>query len=122
MVVRAKVHTISGFSAHADQNELLAWIGHFKNPQLKVFVIHGEESTSLAFAQVLRESFPFQVNVPEWQETIPLLPLKEKAAEKAPEPEKTPETEELLTLMASLKGRLQAFDGQLGGAGNLGKR
>ncbi len=82
VAVRAKVHTISGFSAHADQNELLSWIRNFKNPQLTVFVIHGEESTSLAFAQVLRDSFPFQVNVPEWQETIPLLPLKEKAPPK----------------------------------------
>ncbi len=121
VAVRAQVHTISGFSAHADQNELLSWIRNFKNPQLTVFVIHGEESTSLAFAQVIRESFPFQVIVPEWQETIPLLPLKEKAAEKSPEPEKTPETEELLTLLASLKGRLQAFDGQLGEPGNLEK-
>ena len=58
VVVRAKVHTINGFSAHADQKELMSWIGNFKNPHLTVFVIHGEESTSLAFAQVHSRSFP----------------------------------------------------------------
>jgi len=115
VAVRAKVHTISGFSAHADQKELLSWIGNFKNPQLTVFVIHGEESTSLAFAQVLRESFPFQVQVPHWQETIPLLPLKEKVAEQPPE------VAELQNLLASLKERLQVFDGQLGGVEPLKK-
>jgi metallo-beta-lactamase family protein len=115
VVVRARVHTINGFSAHADQNELMSWIGNFKNPNLTVFVIHGEESTSLAFAQSLREAFPFQVNVPQWQETLPLLPAKEKAAEQPPE------AAELQTLLASLKDRLQAFDSQLGGAGVLEK-
>jgi metallo-beta-lactamase family protein len=115
VVVRARVHTINGFSAHADQKELLSWIGNFKNPRLMIFVIHGEESTSLAFAQVLRESFPFQVNVPQWQETIPLLPPKEKTAEQPPE------AEELQTLFTSLKDRLQVFDRRLGGAGTLEK-
>ena len=74
VVVRAKVHTIGGFSAHADQKELLTWIGHFKNPGLKIFVIHGEESVSLAFAQAIQKSFPFQVEVPHWLETITLIP------------------------------------------------
>jgi metallo-beta-lactamase family protein len=115
VAVQARVHTINGFSAHADQKELLSWVGNFKNPHLTIFVIHGEESTSLAFAQVLRESFPFQVKVPEWQETIPLLPPKEKAAERLPE------AEELQTLVASLKDRLQVFDGRLGEAGTLEK-
>jgi metallo-beta-lactamase family protein len=115
VVVRAKVHTINGFSAHADQKELMSWIGNFKNPHLTVFVIHGEESTSLAFAQALRESFPFQVNVPHWQETLPLLPAGEKAAEQPSE------AAELQTLFTSLKDRLQTFDGQLGGAGTLEK-
>jgi metallo-beta-lactamase family protein len=115
VVVRAKVHTINGFSAHADQKELMSWIGNFKNPLLTVFVIHGEEATSLAFAQALRESFPFQVNVPNWQETVPLLPPKEKAAEQPLE------AAEIQTLLTSLKDRLKAFDGRLAGTGPLEK-
>jgi len=113
VAVRARVHTINGFSAHADQKELLSWIGNFKNPKLEIFIIHGEESTSLAFAQSIQAAFPFQVHVPHWQETISLLPPKETAAEQPPE------AEELLTLFASLKDRLQDLGGRLGRAGTL---
>jgi metallo-beta-lactamase family protein len=38
--VRAQVWTINGFSAHADQPSLLAWLG--ETPRRKVFVVHGE--------------------------------------------------------------------------------
>jgi metallo-beta-lactamase family protein len=113
VAVRARVHTINGFSAHADQKELMAWIGNFKNPQMEIFLIHGEESTSLAFAQALREAFPFQVQVPQWQETLTLLPPQERATEQPPE------SGELLTLLASLQNRFQALGGRLGGGGSL---
>jgi metallo-beta-lactamase family protein len=109
VVVKAKVHTINGFSAHADQKELLEWIGHFKNPNLKVFVIHGEESTSLAFAQAIQNSYPFQVKVPEWKETIPLIPPQARIAEPIPEAEEIP------ALIASLEGRLHSIKGYMGG-------
>jgi metallo-beta-lactamase family protein len=74
VVVRAKIHTIGGFSAHADQKELLAWLSHFKNPDLQVFIVHGEESSSLAFARAIQQAFPFQVEVPHWQEALSLIP------------------------------------------------
>ncbi|MEW6186856.1 MAG: MBL fold metallo-hydrolase [Thermodesulfobacteriota bacterium] len=109
VAVRARVHTINGFSAHADQKELMAWIGNFKNPKMEIFLIHGEESTSLSFAQALKEAFPFPVHVPEWQETIDLHPPKERATEQPPE------AEELLTLLASLQNRFQDLGGRLGG-------
>ena len=115
VAVRAKVHTIGGFSAHADQKELLTWIGHFKNPRLKVFVIHGEESTSLVFAQIIHKSFPFQVEVPHWLEAITLIPPKERAAELIPE------AEEILALFASLEDRWQAFRTYLEGISGLRK-
>jgi metallo-beta-lactamase family protein len=38
--VRAQVWTINGFSAHADQPSLLAWLGDA--PRRKVFLVHGE--------------------------------------------------------------------------------
>jgi metallo-beta-lactamase family protein len=115
VAVRAKVHTIGGFSAHADQKDLLTWIGHFKNPKLKVFVIHGEESASLAFAQIIQKSFPFQVEVPHWLETITLLPSKARAAEL------TIEAEEIPTLFASLESRWQTFKNYTEGRGGLRK-
>jgi metallo-beta-lactamase family protein len=115
VIVRAKVHTIGGFSAHADQNELLTWISHFKNPKLQVFVIHGEESASLAFAQSIQQAFPFEVKVPQWLETLPLIPLKESQVQR-------PSTDqELPTLLASLEDRWQALKGRLEGVRALKK-
>jgi metallo-beta-lactamase family protein len=40
--VNARIHSISGFSAHADQSELLAWIEGFDKLD-KIFLIHGEK-------------------------------------------------------------------------------
>ncbi len=40
--VRAAVHTINGFSAHADQQELLAWHRQISGCEA-TFLVHGEE-------------------------------------------------------------------------------
>jgi metallo-beta-lactamase family protein len=81
VVVRAKVHTIGGFSAHADQNELLAWLTPLAHPGLKVNLIHGEESGAMTFKQVAQARFPkVQFNVPQWREVIQLGPVGEVEA------------------------------------------
>jgi metallo-beta-lactamase family protein len=64
VIVRAKVFTIGGLSAHADQDGLLEWIGHFKNPKMRVYVIHGEQSVSEEFASIVRHKFGFDTQVP----------------------------------------------------------
>jgi metallo-beta-lactamase family protein len=46
--VRAHIHTINGFSAHADQAELLAW--HTQAGAKRTFLVHGEEQTMRSFA------------------------------------------------------------------------
>ena len=47
--VRAKIFTINGFSAHADQAELLAWHKKIDNPK-RTFLVHGEQETMRKFA------------------------------------------------------------------------
>ena len=54
VAVKAKVFTIGGFSAHADQKDLLEWVGHFESKP-KVFVIHGEQTASETLARKIRE-------------------------------------------------------------------
>ncbi|WP_298359546.1 MBL fold metallo-hydrolase [Rhodoblastus sp.] len=49
VAVRAHIHTINGFSAHADQAELLAWRAR-ANPR-RTFLVHGEEAAMQAFAK-----------------------------------------------------------------------
>ncbi|MCX7965275.1 MAG: MBL fold metallo-hydrolase [Syntrophorhabdaceae bacterium] len=63
IAIRARVYTIGGFSAHADQKELLEWLGSFKNSP-KVFVVHGEEDVEMEFARVVNEKLGFITYVP----------------------------------------------------------
>ena len=53
--VRAKIHTINGFSAHADQAELLAWHGKIQGVS-ETFLVHGEELTMNNFAALLKNT------------------------------------------------------------------
>lgn len=63
--LKAEVDTINGFSAHADRTELLEWTGHYKKQPQKTFIVHGEETASLAFADALRKQGLKEVHVPE---------------------------------------------------------
>ncbi|MFZ3355050.1 MAG: MBL fold metallo-hydrolase [Xanthobacteraceae bacterium] len=49
--VRATIHTLNGFSAHADQAGLLKWHGH--TGAARTFLTHGEENAMRAFASLL---------------------------------------------------------------------
>jgi metallo-beta-lactamase family protein len=65
--VRASVHTINGFSAHADQAELLTWHGH--TGAARTFLTHGEEDAMQAFASRLGNT---QVQMPALNQSFDL--------------------------------------------------
>jgi len=70
--VRAKVFTIGGFSAHADQSDLLEWLGRFESPQMQVHIIHGEQDISEIFAALVSKQLGFRTDVPGIGDTISL--------------------------------------------------
>ncbi|ROR01771.1 MBL fold metallo-hydrolase RNA specificity domain-containing protein [Desulfosoma caldarium] len=70
IMVRARVFTIGGFSAHADQEELLQWLAHFTNPKLQVVVIHGEKKIATTFAETVRRRLSLETTVPELRQTL----------------------------------------------------
>lgn len=96
VAVKAKIHTIGGFSAHADRRELLDWIGHFKSKEMKVFVVHGEEKSAQSLAESIRQAgFP-NVKVPSLTEEVDLgepLPMV------APEAQRQVPPQDLLFLL-----------------------
>jgi metallo-beta-lactamase family protein len=56
--LKAHVHQIGGFSAHADKNEMLTFLKQSNLKVKKIAVVHGEEEQSLAFADILsKEGF-----------------------------------------------------------------
>ena len=64
--VKAATHTIGGFSAHADRNELMAWWRTIGSPETTILV-HGDEDAMNAFARRLRDT---HVIIPQLQEEI----------------------------------------------------
>lgn len=70
--VRAKVHTLGGFSAHADQNDLRYWLRGFGHSPRRVFMVHGEESIANEFAKEMKEDLNVDTYVPSMLETVTL--------------------------------------------------
>ena len=53
--VRAKICTVGGLSAHADQATLIDWLRGFTSPPGQTCVVHGEASNSAAFVEAIGE-------------------------------------------------------------------
>jgi metallo-beta-lactamase family protein len=68
ILVRARIYTIGGFSAHADQAELLAWHRRVGNPA-RTFLVHGEEEAMQSFARQLHDT---EVIMPKLNQSFPL--------------------------------------------------
>ena len=64
VTVRASVETIGGYSAHADRDELRAWVRRVGGPIRRAFVVHGEPDAAQAMAKLLKEEGVRQVDVP----------------------------------------------------------
>lgn len=69
--VAAKIHTVGGLSAHADQAGLLAWYGAFAN-RPPVCLVHGEPGAQQSLAALLRATHGADVRVPARGEIVEL--------------------------------------------------
>jgi metallo-beta-lactamase family protein len=70
--VNAKIHTLGGFSAHADERDLKYWLRSFGSSPKIVFVTHGEESTAINFAHNVEEEMKVKTQVPKLNEIFEL--------------------------------------------------
>lgn len=66
--VRAAIHTIGGFSAHAGQTELLEWHRQTGNPE-HTFLVHGEKDSMTAFSRLLKGT---RVDMPQLHQAFDL--------------------------------------------------
>jgi metallo-beta-lactamase family protein len=77
--VRCKTRSISGFSAHADEHELLDWLAHFtvgKRPgdpgyPRRVFLVHGDPDAQVALEPRV-QALGLATHVPHWHEHVVL--------------------------------------------------
>jgi metallo-beta-lactamase family protein len=67
--VNANIHVLNGFSAHADQSDLLAWMHEFE--QLKnIYLIHGEPNTQKAFKQEINVQLNKSAHIVKYGEKV----------------------------------------------------
>jgi metallo-beta-lactamase family protein len=74
MDVRCQIKSISGFSAHADQTELLDWIGGLAKSERRprrVFLVHGDPDAEEALAPKV-QALGLDVHRPAWKEVVEL--------------------------------------------------
>ncbi|OEY65146.1 MBL fold metallo-hydrolase RNA specificity domain-containing protein [Marinobacter sp. X15-166B] len=68
--IRARVHQVGGYSAHAGQSDLLAFVQGMATPPQEIRVVHGDDTAKAAFARRLQSTLPAtQVVIPKghWQ-------------------------------------------------------
>ena len=72
--VRCQVRSISGFSAHADESELLDWVRHFSTGERRprrVFIVHGDPEAAEAIEPKIR-AMGLETHRPAFREEVEL--------------------------------------------------
>ncbi|MGI6733895.1 MAG: MBL fold metallo-hydrolase RNA specificity domain-containing protein [Anaerovoracaceae bacterium] len=58
--VEAEIHNFTGFSGHADKENLLEWVGGLQRPPHEIFLVHGEADAKKNLAEAIREIYGYQ--------------------------------------------------------------
>lgn len=75
IAVRARIVSLDGYSAHADRNELLQWVGKFKKMPQQIILVHGETAAQVGLAAALQEEYGVSAYIPAHLEEISLLTM-----------------------------------------------
>lgn len=71
--VKCRVMGLHGLSAHADQTELMDWLGHFKNAPKMSFIVHSEEEAAIALSAKIQSTLGWNYFIPEYLESFELF-------------------------------------------------
>ena len=69
ILIKASVHTINGFSAHADQESIIKWISQMED-LYRVYLIHGEEDKQVILRSVIENALDKKAHIVEPDEVI----------------------------------------------------
>lgn len=70
--VRARIESMGHLSAHADAGEIMDWLGKFRNPSQKIFLVHGEPHAAEALRQKITATLGWSVQLSSYLFKIPL--------------------------------------------------
>ena len=71
--VRAQVRELDTLSAHADQSELMKWVGAIKNKPERIFIVHGESDAAYAFSNKIKHVFGYNTLIPSLRQDVVLF-------------------------------------------------
>jgi metallo-beta-lactamase family protein len=69
IVVKASIHTINGFSAHADQSAIIKWVSQMDDLKT-IYLIHGEEDKQVILRSAMENILEKKVHIVEPEEVI----------------------------------------------------
>jgi len=69
ILVKASIHTVNGFSAHAGREELLEWVSSLEGTPT-IFIVHGEDEAADSFSILLSQKYGYITHRPRDGETV----------------------------------------------------
>jgi len=72
VAVNARIERIDSMSAHADSQEVLRWLGGFKRPPRKTYLVHGEPGPMDALKSTIESRLHWDVHAPAHLEQVEL--------------------------------------------------
>ncbi len=70
--VNAHMENLTGLSGHADYHEIMAWLTGLNHGPERIFIVHGEQTSSQSLAEKITSHFSWDVTVPELNDTVEL--------------------------------------------------
>src|SRR5690606_5843421 len=70
--VRAEIANLDMLSAHADQDEILAWLGGCDRAPRRTFVVHAEPEAAEALRVRIEDELGWTVEIPSYRDTVEL--------------------------------------------------
>jgi metallo-beta-lactamase family protein len=65
--VKAKIYNLEGFSAHADCNQIISWLGNIDTPKpRRIFIVHGEADAAESLAGLIKDKLDVEHYIPEY--------------------------------------------------------
>ncbi|MFN2484241.1 MAG: MBL fold metallo-hydrolase RNA specificity domain-containing protein [Candidatus Limnocylindria bacterium] len=76
--VRCRIRTISGFSAHSDEHELVAWLRRMTDAEAasrprRIFLVHGDPEPAEALRVRIAEELGVEAELARYRETVELV-------------------------------------------------
>lgn len=112
IVVKARICFLDGFSAHADQNQLLSWFAAMASKPQAFFVTHGEYHAAQTLAQKLQNQLGTVTYIPQYGDSLIIAGASWRFME-AEKQEVQPENKELQEALKGFERNVAAYKAKI---------